>query len=159
MRGGDHLRATLLQCAANGARETARQQNRVFRDVGLRRQWVNDLNAVRKEVHGALSKVMHQHTGLPAGFADSFFARERKRPKADEVETMDALLALKESLHGEIEEVEARIAALQEAEEAERQAAEARSAEEAELVELDKAMAALEKKRKALREKLDEDAP
>ncbi|EYF06129.1 hypothetical protein [Chondromyces apiculatus] len=144
--------------AATNAREAARQQNRIFRDVGLRRQWVNDLNAVRKEVHGALSKVMHQHTGLPPGFADSFFARERKRPKAGEVETMDALLALKASLQGELLEVEERMASLQEAEEAERQAADARAAEEAELVEIDKAVAALEKKRKALREKLEEEA-
>jgi predicted RNase H-like nuclease (RuvC/YqgF family) len=144
--------------AAEQARLDARQASRKFRDFGERQQWLDRLNAARKEVHGALAKLPHERPSLPSDFASQFFLSTQDRddrPSDDETpETPEALREHIASLRKTIEDAEARLAEV-EAEEAEaRKAAEARTAEEAALAELDRAAAELEKKRATLREKL-----
>ncbi|MCC6554184.1 MAG: hypothetical protein IT372_14355 [Polyangiaceae bacterium] len=83
--------------AAVAARNTARQRNRHFRDVGERKHWLDRLNAARKEVHGALAKLPHEQTGLPSNFADLFFLKDSRRDGSEasgaEEETVEALRA------------------------------------------------------------------
>jgi hypothetical protein len=145
--------------AAEKARFDARQAMRKFRDMGERRQWIDRLNATRKEAHGALAKLPHQHTGLPSDFASQFFLsspeREAAEPAEGELpETPEVLREHIATQRKAIEAAETRLAELEAAEAAVKQAAEARAAEEAQLAELDRAAAELEQKRAALREKL-----
>lgn len=139
---------------AIAARSTARQQLRHFRDAGARRQWVDQLNGGRKEVHGALAKLPHSHTGLPLSFADQFFLSAPTREEEEE-ETSDALRAQLADLQKQGVAIEARLAELEAAEAEAEKAAEARAAQEAALVEMDQAVAELTKKRAALRAQLD----
>jgi len=135
------------------AREGARAQNREFRDVGERRQWVDRLNGARKEVHGALAKLPHEDPGLPSDFADQFFLSEPEREEA-EPGSVEALRAEAEALRETLARVEARVAEAEAAEAQRKAAAEARTAQEAELAELERAAAALEQKRAALKAQL-----
>jgi hypothetical protein len=143
--------------AAAAAWEEARQQNREFRDVGERRQWVDRLNAAQKEVYGALAKLPYENPGLPSDFADQFFLSEAARDdEADEAEadTVEALDAEAASLREALAQVEANLSRARAAEEEQKKAAEAHAAQEAELAELDRAAAELEQKRAALRTQL-----
>jgi len=143
--------------AAEVARNTARQQNRIFRDVGERRQWVDRLNATRKEVHGALAKLPYENPGLPTNFADMFFLRTPDREEGDEEpQTGEDLRAYVEALRAKLAGAEARLAEVEAAEaEAEaEQAAAARAADAAALAELNRAAVELEKKRAALQARL-----
>lgn len=143
--------------AAVEARKDAEQANREFRDVGERRQWVDRLNADRKEVYGALSKLPHEHPHLPADFADQFFARESEDGAGadeSEEETVEALKGQAASLREALADVEARIVAAEEAEAAAREAEAVRAAKEAALAELDRAASELEARRAALRAEL-----
>lgn len=71
--------------AATLLRDNAQQANRTFRDVGERKQFIDKLNANRKEIHGALAKLPFEHPNLPTDFADGFFyseaARDLKSPR------------------------------------------------------------------------------
>ena len=138
------------------ARDNAQQQNRFFRDVGARHQWVENLNAARKELYGVLGKLAHQHPELPSNFADLFFMKKSEGEAAEEPEeeTAEALREHAEELRQELQGVEGRIQELEAAEAAARRAAEARAAEEARLAELDRKAAELERERKALRARL-----
>jgi len=142
--------------AAVLARDNARQGNREFRDVGERKQWVDRVNAARKETHGALSKLPHENPALPSDFADQFFLSEPEREGEAEADTLEALQAQATSLREALAGVEARIAELEAAEAAAEQerAARARAAQQAELAELDRVAAELEKKRAAIRAQL-----
>lgn len=146
--------------AAKAARDSVQQQNRFFRDVGARRQWVDNLNAARQEVYGALAKLPHQHPELPSNYADLFFLRDKRGAGEGEEgeETLESLQALAEEMREELQELEARIAEMEEAEAEAKKAAEARAAEEAKLAELDRAAAELDKQRAALRKRLDAQA-
>ena len=145
--------------AAVLARDQARQRMRDFRSVGARRQWVDGLNATRKEVHGALSKLPHEHLMLPTDFADRFFLRAPGRDESEleqeAPETSESLQARLAELLEEVAGVEARLAELAAAEQAAQQAAEARKVREAQLAELDRAAAKLEAERAALRATLE----
>lgn len=44
-----------------------------FRTVGSRKQCIDDLNALRKSLHGKLGEIQHKTPELGAGWADSFF--------------------------------------------------------------------------------------
>jgi hypothetical protein len=145
---------TAAQQAAE-AKEQVAGQRRELREIGARRQLVDRLNGVRKEVHGALAKLPHEHTRLPTNFADQFFRRDPGRPEIEEddsVETVEAAQARIEALRGEMTAAEARLAELlADAEaEAEAKAAKARAAQEKAIAEVDQAMADLQQKRAAL---------
>lgn len=58
--------------------------NREFRDTGARKQFIDEVNAARKELDGALSKLPFQNPALPQDFADAFFLSEPPREEAEE---------------------------------------------------------------------------
>jgi hypothetical protein len=152
------LSALLAQAdAAVLARNAARQQNRFFRDVGDRKRWVDRLNATRKEVYGALSKLPHENPGLPSGFADQFFQKETRREggEGDEPEgTAEELRAQVDELRAALAEMEARLAAAEAAEAEMKRAEAARAEAEAQLAELDRAAAGIEQRRAELQARL-----
>jgi len=65
----------------------AEQARDAFRDLDARKRYVDDVNAARKEVYGALAKLPYQHLGLPSNFADGFFRREAVKGEAPVEET------------------------------------------------------------------------
>jgi DNA repair exonuclease SbcCD ATPase subunit len=137
---------------AEQQRDKAQKKNRDFRDVGARKQFIDKVNAARKEAHGLLGKLPFQSSALPQDFADNFFYSEALR---DEEETIDEV---KTSIEELSEELEARRtllkkleeeAAMQAQAEQERQAAEQAAGDlEARAQELLKQAAAMKAKLK-----------
>jgi DNA repair exonuclease SbcCD ATPase subunit len=137
---------------AEQLRDKAQMKNRDFRNVGARKQFIDKVNAARKEAHGLLGKLPFQSSALPQDFADNFFYSEALR---DEEETIDEV---KTSIEELSEELEARRtllkkleeeAAMQAQAEQERQAAEQAAGDlEARAQELLKQAAAMKAKLK-----------
>ncbi|MCC6553792.1 MAG: hypothetical protein IT372_12330 [Polyangiaceae bacterium] len=149
----------LLQAAdaAIAAREAARQAHRYFRDIGDRIQWVDRLNAGRKELYGALAKLSHENPALPSGFADLFFLKESRRDAdggAAQEETVEALRGRLEELRAAVADVESRLSAAEAAEAEAQKAAAAKAEAEAQLAALDRAAAELAARRSALQARL-----
>jgi hypothetical protein len=137
--------------AAKAAAEAARDQ---FRDFGDRKKFVDKLNGTRKEIHGALAKLAHEHSNVPTNFADRSFRREARAEQGEEEEATIA------SVKASIVELQKDLAAKQkllsdlEAEEA--KAAEAAvNADKEALVALEKQMAEAQAKADALRAKIE----
>lgn len=101
-------------------------QSTIFREVGVRKQFFDKVNAVRKETYGALAKMPYENIGLPSNFADLFFRHETGR--GDEPATLEAM-------DKDIQELEAELA----------QKREARKAREAELAAQEEAKKGAEK--------------
>lgn len=143
--------------AATEARRLAKQHNRYFRDVGNRRQWVDRLNAARKEIHGMLAKLPHEQPGLPSDFADHFFLSASPRDEETESEvpeTPEAIRAEIEGIQQALAAAQVRLAQAEAAELEAEQAAAERAADAAALAELDRAAQELERQREALRARL-----
>ncbi|AKT40748.1 hypothetical protein [Chondromyces crocatus] len=144
--------------AAVQTREEARQQNRIFRDVGERYQWVERVNAARKVLYGALSQLPHQQTALPSDFADQFFLKDLKRKSDEEEEaeeTVASMLATIQAQRDALVASEKRLAELEKAELAAKKAAAERAAQLAQLEDLTRAMMTLEKEHAALKKQLE----
>ena len=114
---------------AEQQRNAAQQRNRDFRDVGTRKQFIDRVNAARKEAHGALSTLPFQHPALPSDFADVFFYRD---PPREEEETIDEVKTSIEDLEAQLAErrtllqkLEEEAAAAAQAEQERRQQAQA----------------------------------
>jgi hypothetical protein len=75
---------------ASAQRDTAHQTNRNFRDVGARKQFIDEVNAARQDAAGGLGKLPFQNATLPQDFAEGFFLRDAPR---DEEETIDEVKA------------------------------------------------------------------
>jgi hypothetical protein len=90
--------------AAETLRNNAKNANRDFRDVGARKQFIDGLNADRKEIDGALGKLPFQNLALPRDFNESFFLSE---PPRDEEETI-------EDVKSAIDELKVQLAAREE---------------------------------------------
>lgn len=114
--------------AALAAKAAAEQQRSEFRDLGERKEYIDRVNAARKEAYGILSTFPHKYVGLPLNFADQFFRRDRS--KAGEEETVEGLEEDIAALKAELAEKEARRDQLKAAEE---KAAEEKAAAEAAL--------------------------
>jgi hypothetical protein len=151
---GEELPA-LIQKAEDAATavEDAEQARTDFREVGERRQFIDKVNALRKETYGILSTLPHKHTGLPSNFADQFFLRDRSR-KGEEA-TVESLEEELNDLKKEISEKEAQLNELKQArDEANQKAAAdeaARAAAKLELAEVVKELAEKQKKISALK--------
>jgi len=102
--GGDLTALIDKADAVVAARATAEQALRLFREIGERKQFIDEVNAARKEVHGALSTLPHKHTGLPARFADGFFRRDKARD--DEAPDLEEIEGSIEKLKKELAEQE-----------------------------------------------------
>ena len=136
---------------ADKARTDAAQNNREFRDLGMRKQFIDKVNGARQLAYGALAKAPFDDPTLPSDYGDTFFLGEQA---ADEEETIDdvkaAISDLKAQLAAREEqlarmEAEAALAAKVEAE---------RQAKQTALDELEQQRAELDKKIAALRQQV-----
>jgi len=91
--------------AAIGGKQSAESARDRFRDVGERFQFIEEVNAKRKHVHGELSKLPHEKQSLPTNFADQFFRRETraKDEEDEEPNTFEAIDAAIVALQQQIE--------------------------------------------------------
>ncbi|MRG91688.1 hypothetical protein [Polyangium spumosum] len=135
---------------AKAAAEKARDQ---FRDFGERKKFIDKLNGTRKETHGALAKLPHEHSHLPTNFADRFFRREARAEQDDEEVTITSVKASIVALQKELAAKQKLLADL-EAEEA-KAAEAATNADKEELAALEKQMAEAQAKADALRAKIE----
>jgi len=141
--------------AAAKSKADAEQARDHFRDIGERYELIEDVNAKRKEAHGALAKLPHEKDGLPPNFADRFFRKEpRAKDESDEPTTI-------EECDDAIKALSAQIAAVQKIRA--RLESEAKAAVDAKVAEHEAAIAALEKtkaeaeaEQAALRAKIEE---
>lgn len=134
--------------AASDARTAAEQARDQFRDLGERYAFIEEVNATRKEVYGALSKLPHEKTSLPTDFADGFFRRAGGTAEEEEEPTIDSVDEAIAELEEQLAEQKALRDDLVKAEEA-RKAAEEEAARKRE------ALAALEKQQKELSAQAD----
>jgi hypothetical protein len=120
--------------AADTLRTTAQSENRNFRDVGARKQFIDQLNAERKSAEGALAKLPFQNPALPQDFGGGFFLSEPPRDVEETIEDVKASIA---ALETELAEEKARLAQMEQekAEEDKEAQAEQERAEEAESLE------------------------
>ncbi|MDC3953619.1 hypothetical protein [Polyangium jinanense] len=135
---------------AENQRKHAQSTNRDFRDVGTRKQFLDKVNAARKEAHGGLGKLPFENLALPRDFADGFFYSESPR---DEEETIDEVKTSIEELQAQLEERQALLAKLEAEAEAEARAAEERLAQVQAVEELEAQAKALLEKAAALKAK------
>jgi hypothetical protein len=136
--------------AAQQTRTAAQKRNRDFRDIGTRKQFIDKVNAARKELYGGLAKLPFQNPALPSNFADDFFYTE---PPRDEEETIDQVKASIEELEAQLVERQALLAELEEQAAAEAQAEQERLAQAQAADELEAQAQALLAQAAALRKR------
>ncbi len=134
--------------AAEGLRAAAQKKNRDFRDVGMRKQFIDKVNATRKETHGLLGKLPFQNPALPQDFAQGFFYSDP--PKNDE-ETIDEVKTSIEELQAQLVERNAQLKKLEEDAANEAKAALEQAAEDQTVEDLEAQGQALLKKAAALK--------
>jgi hypothetical protein len=91
----------------------ASSANRQFRDIGARKQFIDKVNAARKQTHGELSKLPFQQLGLPTDFADQFFRPETRADEEEEEETIDTVKASIADLDAQLTEKKTRLKKLE----------------------------------------------
>lgn len=127
---------------ADKLRQKAQGLNRTFRDVGMRKQFIDELNASRKEVDGALAKLPFQEPTLPQDFNEEFFLSDTPRDEEESIEDVKASIKDLESqlderkaLLAKMEQEAAAAAAAEQAQKEQDAQAEALEAQAAELLE------------------------
>jgi hypothetical protein len=118
--------------AASDARATARAQNRDFRDLGTRKQYIDEVNASRKAVDGALAKLPFQNPSLPQDFNEVFWMGDTP----DEDETIDDVKAAIKDLKDQLAAREAQLTKMEADAAAEAQLAEQEKANQSRAAEL-----------------------
>lgn len=142
---------------ASKARGDLKQKIKQFREVGERRQLVDHVNAVRKELHGVLAKYALETPGLPSGFADRFFKPGEPGDDApEEEETVDALATAVKAMEEALLEKKALLAKrIQDAEDAANKE-QAKAETLAKVAALNQDIEEKQKEAKALLESLDD---
>lgn len=135
--------------SADAQKKAAEQKNREFRNVGARKQFIDAVNAERKEADGGLAKLPFQNPALPSGFSGTFFLSDAPR---DEEETIDEVEEAIVALEAALAARKAQLDGLKKEEEEERKAEETRKAAEVEAEELEAQAAALLKKAAEMRQ-------
>jgi hypothetical protein len=128
---------------ASKLRTDAQQQNRLFRDVGARKQFIDKVNGARQLANGALAKAAHDDPTLPNDYAERFW---RSEPAADDEETIDDIKADIVALKARVTEREAELTRREAEAEAAAQIEADRQAKEKSLEDLLAARAELDKK-------------
>lgn len=137
--------------AASKARTDAAQKNREFRDVGMRKQFIDKVNGQRLLAHAALSKVPLDDPSLPTDYGESFFLGEAA---PDNEETLDDVKADITALEAKLAERRQALAAMEAEAAAAAQVEAERQAKQSALGDLETQKAELEQKIKALRGEL-----
>jgi hypothetical protein len=120
--------------AADALRSDAQQQNRQFRDVGARKQFIDKVNAARQDAHGGLGKLPFQNPTLPQDFGEGFFYSE---PPRDEEETIDEVQSSIVELSAQLEERQALLKKLEDEAASEAHAEKDRKAKEQQAEDLE----------------------
>ena len=141
---------TVVGKSAEAARNGAQKRNRDFRDVGTRKQFIDKVNATRKETHGGLAKMPFQNPALPQDFAEAFFYSDP--PRADE-ETIDEVKTSIEDLTSQLTERNALLKKLEDEAAVEAKAEADRKLEDQEIDELEAQAEELRKRLAAKRAK------
>ncbi len=136
--------------SAEALRNAARKRNRDFRDVGTRKQFIDKVNATRKETHGVLGKMPFENPALPQDFAGAFFFSEAPR---GEDETIDEVRTSIEDLNAQLVERNALLATLEAEALAEEKAALEQAAGDQEIEAIEAQAEELLKKAAALKAK------
>lgn len=128
-----------------------------FRDIGERKEFIDEVNAVRKSVHGELGKLPHKVDGLPNDFADRFFRPDSSQDDEDEEEapTIESVSEQIEALNQELSDTQALLEELKAKKLEEEKAAEALEADKAALAQLQKNIAEQERLATKLRAKIE----
>jgi hypothetical protein len=134
--------------AAESDVRAAAQKNRNFRDVGARKQFIDKVNAARREAYGALGKLPFQNPNVPSDFADWFFLYDAAPVQE---ETIDEVKTSIEALETELAARKAQLQKLEDAAAAEAKAAAEAQAADAQAVDLEAQAQALMQKAAALR--------
>jgi hypothetical protein len=142
---------------ATDRRNAAYEQMRVFRELGERKAFVDDLNALRQSTFGKLGEIQHQHpeANLPSDFASRFFKHAPKKPAKEP--TVEELEERKAELQKELEQLAPKIDAARAKELAAKEKQARREAKQAELAAAKKAAADQQKKIKEMEAALDKD--
>lgn len=138
---------------AIAARDKADQENRLFRAVGARKQWIDKLNAARKETFGALDKLPHEQPGLPTDFASRFF-RPASAAADGELPTIASVKAQMAQLQAELADQAALLLDLEAAAAKDAETEKQLEADRAALAEAEKAAAEATQKASILKAKL-----
>lgn len=149
---GEAAELTAMGQSAEALRSAAKKRNRDFRDVGTRKQFIDKVNAARKETHGALSKMPFENPALPQGFAGAFFFSEAPR---NEDETLDEVKAAIDDLNTQLAERHTQLTALEAEAAAEEQAALEHAAKDQALEDIEAQVKELMKRAAALKAKRD----
>ncbi|APR78079.1 Hypothetical protein A7982_03426 [Minicystis rosea] len=137
--------------AADTLRTAAQSANRTFRDVGARRQYIDAVNASRREIEGALAKLPFESPALPQDFSEGFFYKE---PPREEDETLDDVRAAIDDLTAQLAERKKQLEQLEHDAALAAQAEAERRAHEQEAETLEEQARALLAQAAAKREKL-----
>lgn len=141
---------------ASQLRDEVKLKIKQFREVGERRQLIDQVNALRKELHGALSKHALETPGLPTDFAKQFFKPSDTGGEDEPEETVESLGAEVTRLEAVLLEKKARLVALQKAAEDAASRAQARAVKLTEIEALNKEIEEKQKAAQALLDGLDE---
>jgi len=136
------------------ARTTAQASIRKFRQVGARRQLFDTVNGARKKADGELATIAIETPGLSSDYPDHFFRSAPESPEALDP-TIESLTEDIADLKLKLVTAQNQLIALEEAAVTAKKEAEERAADEVQLADLNKQGVELEKKKQALREKLD----
>jgi hypothetical protein len=122
-----------------------------FREIGDRKRYIDRVNALRKEMYGALATLPHKHAGLPSTFADGFFRRSKVKGEEAAEPTIASVEAEITALHADLAARQAKLKELQDrAKEADEKEAE-RAANKVKLADIEMELAAKQKEADALR--------
>jgi hypothetical protein len=138
---------------AEAIRNAARKRNRDFRDVGTRKQFIDKVNATRKETHGLLGKMPFENPALPQDFAGAFFFSESPR---GEDETMDEVRTAIDDLNAQLVERNAQLTMLEAEALAEEKAALVNAAEDQQIEDIEAKVKELMKQAADLKKKRDD---
>lgn len=142
---------TVVGKSAEALRIAARNRNRDFRDVGTRKQFIDKVNATRKETHGILARMPFENPALPQDFARGFFYTDAPR---SEEETIDEVKTSIEELEAQLVERNAQLKTLEEEALAEANAEAERAEQEKSLLDIRAQARELLKKAEELEAKL-----
>ena len=119
---------------ASEARAKARSVNRDFRDIGARKQFIDEVNASRKEVDGALAKLPFQNPTLPQDFNEIFWMVGEQF--SEDEETIDDVQAAIDDLNEQLAKRMAQHAQMKQDAQAEAALAEQRQANDTKAADL-----------------------
>jgi hypothetical protein len=98
---------------ASDSRDDLKLKAKQFHEIGERRLFVDQINALRKELYGALAKLALETPGFPSDFADHFFKpADSTDPPEDTVDSVTKEIA---TLEQQLLDKKARLVVVQKA--------------------------------------------